>query len=486
MSTTASNLWYLDGVLEDARDSPCGSVAILVSRSKNTKPLIVVVEDDRRQRVLFERWLEKADYATEGFENGESCLSGLRELLADAVVLDLQMPGMGGQKTLERLKAHHPQLPVIILTAVADVEQVVTTIKAGAYDYLVKPVDRTKLLTTIRNALEKNQMALRLTQLERTVEGAGYREIIGDSPAMQRVFRALDRAAPSDVTVLIYGESGTGKELVAHALHHHSGWKDGPFVAINCAAIPESLQESELFGHEKGAFTGAVTQNIGRFEQAHHGTLLLDEVAELSPSLQAKLLRVLQERVIRRLGGQRDIPSNFRLVAATHRDLDEEVKAGRFREDLFFRIAVFDLNLPPLRDRKEDIPALVAKFLSDLGADGHVSRVSPEAMEVFMAHRWPGNVRELENALQRAVVVANDGVIRPDDLPARILTPKDGEPASRERTEIRAAPLLDHVEKRTIEEALDRTGGNLAGAARQLGIARATLYRKLKKYGLRS
>jgi DNA-binding NtrC family response regulator len=377
-----------------------------------------------------------------------------------------------------------------------------------AYDYLVKPIDRTKLVTTIRNAVEKSDMEVRLVQLQREAEGQGYPNIVGEAPPMRELFRQLDRVAPSDVSVLIHGKSGTGKELVARALHANSGWREGPFVALNCAAIPETLQESELFGHEMGAFTGATSRKMGRFEEAHQGTLFLDEVAELSLSLQAKLLRVLQERVLRRLGGDGDIPSNFRLLAATHRDLAQEVKEGRFREDLFFRIAVFDLDVPSLSERKGDIPLLVEKFVSDFGG-GRPIEMAPETMDILMGYDWPGNIRELQNAIQRAVVAGDLEFLRPADLPPRIIEqasaanrvsppavqgsesqnsqpqPSTTVPPSAGMT---ASPAkirsLTELEKEAIEEAWRVTDGNLSEMARQLGLGRTTLYRKIKKYGI--
>ena len=478
---------------------------------------ILIVDDDPDLCVLVRHWLEGDGYAVEVFHDGESCLAGLARSLPDCICLDLEMPGLSGLETLERIKATHPRLPVVVLTATSEVETVVSTMQAGARDYLVKPIDRTKLLTTLKLAVEHHRMSMRLAQLEREAEGRpGYGRLLGDSPAMKALFRQMDRVAPSDITVLIRGDSGTGKELVAQALHDNGGRRQGAFVPVNCAAIPENLEESEFFGHEKGAFTGAAGRRIGTIEQAHRGTLFLDEVGELSAALQAKLLRVLQERRFQRVGGSSEIGSDFRLITATHRDLEEEVRRGRFREDLFFRVAVFELEIPPLRDRGDDVQLLADNFLDDFTRreTRPRPRLSPEARRVLAAHPWPGNGRELQNAIERAALVARDGLIRSRDLPRRVLRGPDGEPVGRpgaappaeegppeggpqeaatdepagRRATGRTAQgykTLEEIERDAIAEALERSGGNLSEAVRQLGIGRTTLYRKLKRYGLR-
>lgn len=476
----------------------------------------MVVDDDPNQRILYSRWLERDGFQVEGFKDGESFLDGLTQLLPDAICLDLHMPGIDGLETLERVRAHNPNIPVVILTADFDTDQVVAAMRAGAHDYQVKPIERTRLVTTVRNAVEKGRLKIQVSSLEREAAGRGYSEIVGESPQMMRLFRQMDRIAASDINVLIHGESGTGKELVASGLHNRSGWSQGPFVAVNCAAIPESLQESEFFGHEKGAFTGATERRIGRFEEAGGGTLFLDEVAELDAKLQAKLLRVLQEHVVRRVGGQDDIRSEFRLIAATHRQLSEEVRAGRFREDLFYRLAVFELEIPPLRDRDGDLRILAGHFLGEQrGPEGQEFQLSEDAARALEEHSWPGNVRELENALQRAAVMTQDAVIRPDDLPSTLGsqphmapplpadTPTTGpeEPGQQEDlvnsqthfetdhgrpggTPAESTLTLEDLERKAIETALSRGGSNLSKVARELGIGRTTLYRKLKKYGL--
>jgi DNA-binding NtrC family response regulator len=308
--------------------------------------LVFIVDDDPTLRTLVERWLQLAGFESSTFSDGDSCLQALTEELPAVILLDVNMPGMDGMEVLERIRTHNPLVPVIMLTADDAVESVVKAMKMGAWDYLAKPLDRTKLLTTLRNAEERYQLNGRVAQLEREVQGRGYAGIVGTSAPMQHIFRQLDRLSRSDVSVLIHGESGTGKELVARALHTSGTRSKGPFVAVNSAAIPESLMESELFGHEKGSFTGALNRRIGRFEEANNGTIFLDEIGELSPAVQAKLLRVLQERKFQRVGGSALISTDFRLVTATHRNLANDVEAGTFRQDLYFRLAVFDLEIP--------------------------------------------------------------------------------------------------------------------------------------------
>ncbi|MEM1414654.1 MAG: sigma-54 dependent transcriptional regulator [Myxococcota bacterium] len=452
--------------------------------------LVLLVEDEADIRALTTRWLEGQAFDVEPVASAEEAFEALAHVLPDVVCLDLGLPGMSGMEALERLRRTHPRIPVVILTADREVDSVVGAMQAGAYEYLAKPLDKTKLLTVVGNASEKHRLELRVARLEREVTPAdGYGAMIGRSRVMKSVFREIDRVAASDVTVLIRGESGTGKELVAQALHDEGGRAKGPFVAINCAAIPENLQESELFGHERGAFTGALQRRRGRFEQAHGGTLFLDEVAELSPALQAKLLRVLQQRSFHRVGGSEEIHVDFRLVAASHRSLADEVASGRFREDLFFRLAVFELDLPPLRERGDDVFLIAQHLLTRMELDSLPS-LSDAVRGVFRGYGWPGNVRELENALRRAAVVCREGVIQPDDLPRRILEDAGPEapppPSAAEPAPAAERPMsMDELEKRALVDALERADGNVAEVVRQLGIGRTTVYRKLKKYGLR-
>lgn len=475
----------------------------LPNESKGT---VLVVDDDHSFRVLLQRWLTNAGYTTELFADGESCLAALGQLIPAAVCLDLSLPGSGGLAVLETLRAHQPLLPVIILTADSTVNSAVAAMQLGAYDYLVKPIDRTKLLTTIKNAVERYQMALRLAQLERENSVQPFPGLIGNSAALREMLRQITRVAASDITVLVHGESGTGKELVAKSIHSFSGRNRGPFVPLNCAAIPESLQESELFGHEKGAFTGAVSRRIGKFEQADQGTLFLDEVAELSLALQAKLLRVLQERSFTRLGGSVETRSDFRLVAASHKNLAEEVKAGRFREDLFFRLAVFELDVPPLRHRSGDIPMLAQHFLNEFTGTS-ATRLSAEAAQLLERYDWPGNIRELQNYMHRASVTASGETVEVRDLPARVretqtnieskiaglpelvaadlTVESEPIPTPQPATETLPPTLnLAALERWAIEESIRRNSGRLSKVVAELGIGRTTLYRRMKEYNL--
>jgi two-component system NtrC family response regulator len=451
----------------------------------DTECLIFLVDDDPRLTALVERWLIKAGYEVNVLPDGESCLEALTEELPSAVCLDLGLPGLSGMQTLEQIRARNPFLPVLVLTGDGAVDSVVRAMKLGAYDYLTKPIDETKLLTTLKNATEHHRLSIRVSQLEREAEGRGYPGIVGVSPAMRKIFRQLDRLAVSDITILIHGESGTGKELIARAVHEASGRKQGPFVPVNSAAIPESLMESELFGHERGAFTGASNRRIGRFEEANHGSLFLDEIGELSASVQAKLLRVLQERSFQRLGGSATLSSDFRLVSATHRNLAEDVKAGRFREDLYFRLAVFELEIPPLRERKEDIPLLAELFvLQHAGSLGSTADViSAGAMQALCEYAWPGNVRELQNVIQRALVVAEGQQVVEKDLPERLLG-QNTSLASPSLEPTGAVDTLEDASRKLLVNALTKHAGNASAAMRELNVGRTRFYRMLKKFGL--
>jgi DNA-binding NtrC family response regulator len=451
-------------------------------------PLVLLVEDEPDSRALLERWLTLDGFEAKSFADAESAIEALSRTLPSAVCLDLELPGMNGLDALGQIRKHNPELPVVILTADRDAETAMQAIRSGAHDYLSKPIDRARLTTTLANATAQYQMQLRIRQLERESAGEKFGGMLGESEAVVGLCRDLYRVAASDVTVLIRGESGTGKELVANGIHSESKRSSAPFVAINCAAIPESLQESEFFGHEKGAFTGANARRVGRFEQANGGTLFLDEIAELSHPLQAKLLRALQERSFRRVGGSTTIHSDFRLIAASHRDLRQEVEAGNFREDLYYRIAVFEVEVPPLRERTGDVVILANAFVSRF-AEGRSVKLDAEALTFMSEYEWPGNVRELQNAIQRALVLCRDDVIRLTDLPPRVQgTSHAREPNSKPPAGLVAeAPgTLEDIERRTLEGALRRANGNVAEVVRELGIGRTTVYRKLKKYGLRS
>jgi DNA-binding NtrC family response regulator len=435
-----------------------------------------VVDDEPAVRELVRYLVSAAGYRVDTFASGAEVLASVAPL-PDAVLLDLMMPEVDGVTALKELKRRSPGLPVLILTALNDVRQAVEVTKLGAFDYLVKPFDQALLLLTLRRALASR--APGAGDARRGGPGTGLQQIVGSSPAMRRVYEQVGRIAESDITVFISGESGTGKELVARAIHSGSRRSAGPWVDVNCAAIPEGLQESELFGHERGAFTGAVSSHPGRFEQAQGGTIFLDEVGEMSPSAQARLLRVLQERSLQRVGGTRRVELDVRVISASNRDLTQLTGAGTFRQDLYYRLVVFPIHLAPLRDRREDIPLLVSHFLDKHARDAGrvVDRVDEAAMERLCAFDWPGNVRELENVVHRALLVSSGPALGVADLPPELHS-RPPRPAA-------AADSLEEVERRAIRDALASCGGNLSEAARRLGIGRSTLYRKLDLYGLR-
>jgi len=445
-----------------------------------TTGTVWVVDDDAAIRELLGYMLERAGFAVEAFASGADVLA-VAGRVPDAVLLDLMMPEVDGVEVLKELKRRMPELPVVILTAVNDVSRAVEVTKLGAFDYLVKPVDERRLLSVLRHAVSVRRLEREVERLRGELgERFHLRRIVGSSAAMRRVYDQIERVKDSDISVFISGESGTGKELVARAIHYGSRRASGPFVDVNCAAIPESLQESELFGHEKGAFTGAVAAYAGRFEQAQGGTIFLDEVGEMSPSTQARLLRVLQERTLQRIGGTRRIELDVRVISASNTDLEEAVREGRFRQDLYYRLVVFPIQLPPLRERREDIPLLVEHFLEKHAADAgrRVRRVHPDALRRLLAHDWPGNVRELENVIHRALLVCDGEEIAPDDLP-----PELGRLATAPAAE--EVPMsLEELERWAIERAVAACGGNLSEAARRLGIGRSTLYRKMQQYGI--
>ncbi len=453
---------------------------------------IVLADDDRVQTRLLARWLEKEGHEVTCVENGRACLDVIHERLADVVLLDLHMPGLDGMQTMERLKTIAPHLPIVMLTSEQSVEAVVQAMQLGAYDYLTKPIDRLKLVTILKNAARAHELAVHQITLTRSAgDGSGFPGLISEADAMRPVFRQMDRLASCDITVLIHGESGTGKELVANGIHSRSGRAPhGAFVPVNCAAIPASLQESQLFGHEKGAFTGADRRHVGYFEQADGGTLFLDEVAELSAELQAALLRVLQERRVRRVGAASEIDVDVRVIAASHKRLADEVAQGRFREDLYYRLAVFEVELPPLRDRSEDIPLLMRHFLDSLCAEQ--GRPAPEfddaAARALVTYTWPGNVRELRNAMKRALVMADD-TLDLEHLPRAIRDaydePEDASASASASFNFAGGIIpMAELERRAILHAYDYTGNNATKASKLLGISRATLYRRLGQYGV--
>ncbi len=450
---------------------------------------ILIVDDEKNYLLVLSAVLEEEGYEVLTAVSGAEALEVLASSEPDLVLTDMKMPGMDGIELLERIKARDPDLPVIMMTAHGTVDKAVEAMQKGAYTYLLKPFDNERLILYVRKAISLFQVIQENRRLRRAMQSQ-YRfgQLIGKSRSMQAVFDTVEKVAPSGATVLIEGESGTGKELVAKAIHFNSPRRDKPFVAVSCSALAETLLESELFGHEKGAFTGAVATRKGRFELAHGGTLFLDEIGELSAGLQVKLLRVLQERSFERVGGTRPITVDIRLIAATNRNLKEEVARGRFREDLFFRLNVVHIVLPPLRERREDIRLLVNHFLEKYAAERKsgvpVKGLSPEVERLFYEYDWPGNVRELENVIERVMVLCPREIVTPADLPAdfaqssanllQLGIPKDA----------RLYETLEAVEKAMIERALRLCHNVQAHAAELLGITRSGLNQKIRRYGL--
>ncbi|MCA9754776.1 MAG: sigma-54-dependent Fis family transcriptional regulator [Candidatus Eisenbacteria bacterium] len=445
---------------------------------KKTAGTVLIVEDDDAMRMLLDEQLTEAGYrvftAVEGAE-------GLEQVLrhsVDVVVTDLKMPGMKGDELLEAIRSRDPELPVVVITAFGSIESAVETMKAGAYHYVAKPFRMNQLLVTVGNALRERRLRQELQDLK-SIMGKGRWGIVAESVSMRRVLDLVSRAAASDSPILIQGESGTGKELIARAFHAESPRANGPFVALNCSAIPEALLESQLFGHRKGAFTDAREDHRGLFQEAEGGTLFLDEIGDMALPLQAKLLRALQEREVRPIGASATIRVNVRILAATHQDLDQWVKEGRFRSDLFYRLNVITVKIPPLRDRPEDLVPLIAHFLDKHGRrlDRPGWTVASDTLELFKHHSWPGNVRELENVIERGLILGRDQRITPDDLPESV----------HDRAPLRAdaghssRPIAE-VEKEHIVRTLRAVRGNKAAAARILGFDRKTLYRKLEQY----
>ena len=440
---------------------------------------VLVVDDDQAVREALGRTLEKLGFDVVVAADGQEGLERLREGGVHILLADLKMPKLSGQELLKAAKAITPDVEVIVITGHGTVEDAVEAMKGGAYDFITKPFKRVQLEKTIKKAAEKQALVLQNRALQRRLDAlqeAG--KIIGSSPAMLRTLDLVNQVAPSTATVLIQGESGTGKELIANAIHHGSARRDRPFIKVNCAALPETLLESEVFGYERGAFTGAVARKEGRFELADGGTLFMDEIGDLSPATQAKLLRVLQEGEFERLGGIRTLKVDVRLVAATNADLTALVREKRFREDLFYRLNVITIQIPPLRERREDIPLLAQHFLRRFAAKNAkaISGFTEEALDLLQTYAWPGNVRELENVIERAVVLSRSSMISPADFPETLV---GSEQAARHLVISIGTPLED-VEDRLIEETLRYTKGDKTIAAKLLGIATRTIYRRLK------
>ncbi|ORJ48148.1 two-component system response regulator [Kluyvera intermedia] len=436
---------------------------------------ILVVDDDISHCTILQVLLQGWGYRVESAHNGMQALEQVRQHVFDLVLCDIRMAEMDGIETLKEIKTLNPSIPVLIMTAYSSVDTAVEALKSGALDYLIKPLDFDKLQQTLSQALAHT----RLSESPVADTPAAQFGMVGDSPAMRTLLNNIALVAPSDATVLIHGESGTGKELVARALHASSGRSHRPLITLNCAALNESLLESELFGHEKGAFTGADKRREGRFVEADGGTLFLDEIGDISPLMQVRLLRAIQEREVQRVGSNQTLSVDVRLIAATHRQLAEEVSAGRFRQDLYYRLNVVTIDMPPLRQRREDIPPLARYFLQRYAERNRktVLGFTPQAMDMLIHYEWPGNIRELENAVERAVVLLTGEYISERELPLAIVgTPVSGRPLDGNLIQ----PLVE-VEKEAILAALEKTGGNKTEAARQLGITRKTLLAKLSR-----
>lgn len=442
------------------------------------QPRILIVDDEQIVRESLTNWLKEESYQVEAAENGTLALEKIRQSPFQVVLLDLKMPGMDGIQVLTELKKDFPDIEVIIMTAYGSVNTAVEAIKAGAYDYIVKPFDPEEVALLIKKILEHKNLILENILLRQQLEERyEFEDLIGKGAAMQQVFELIRNVAPTQATVLITGESGTGKELVAKAIHAISPRRFEPFIALSCGALPDTLLESELFGYEKGAFTGAAHTKKGRFEMADGGTLFLDEVGEISLKTQIDLLRVLQEKAFRRLGGTELIKVDVRIVSATNRDLAQAITQGIFRPDLFYRLNVVGLHLPPLRERREDIPLLAKHFLRRYAIEINkkIERLAPAALELLMEYNWPGNVRELENAIERAVVISPGHELTAKDF--TFLQPGSGllnEPSARN---------LQELEKQHIRRILEENHWNISKTAVDLGIDRVTLYNKIKKYG---
>lgn len=449
---------------------------------------ILVVDDDDAHRSMLRTMLRSWGFTVEEATDGDEAVDLVRERAFDAVLSDVRMARMDGIHALKAMLEYNPALPVVLMTAYSSVETAVDALRIGAYDYLVKPLDFDLLRETLEQAIERSQHSVENRELRRQLtESASSQDIVGRSDALKRMLGFIETVAPTEATVLITGESGTGKELVARALHSSSARADKPLVTVNCAALTETLLESELFGHEKGAFTGADRRREGRFVQANGGTLFLDEIGEMPLQLQAKLLRALQQGEIQRVGSDVPIHVDVRVIAATNRNLLREAQEKRFREDLFFRLNVISIEVPALRQRGDDIPLLAAYFLQRFAERNRksIKGFSPQALDSMRRYQWPGNVRELENAVERAVILCCGDLVTPAELPDTVAhAPEPPEVPEQQDAISLAGMALEDVERLAIEDTMRQTGDNKSEAARRLGITRATLHNKLRKYGL--
>ena len=454
---------------------------------------VLVADDELNMRRVLEAILRREGYDVVTAANGTEALGGMSANI-HTVITDLKMPGLDGMGLLKRLSVDYPDVPVVMITAHGSVENAVEAVKLGAFDYLEKPFEQEQIRQVVAKAISTYALSRKDARPEEPSERGRFR-LVGQSPAIRQIYGVVEKVANTPSTVLISGESGTGKELIARALHENSNRHAGPFIKINCAAIPKTLMESELFGYDKGAFTGAVGAKPGRFELAHGGTLFLDEIGEIPVEMQVKLLRVLQESEFERVGGIKTIKVDVRLVTATNRDLLEEIAAGNFREDLFYRLNVVPIQIPPLRERREDIPLLAEHFIAKFNErlKKQIVSISPEAVAELVGYNWPGNIRELENLMERTILFCEDPEIRVSDLPPEIV---GAAPASAATVEGEPRPAggslkeavraeTERVERELIQRALDATGGNVTQAARKLKISRKSLQTKMKELGLR-
>ncbi len=483
----------------------------MVASSETEKKRILIADDEINIRRVLEAILRRDGYDVVTAANGNEALANMSHEI-HTVITDLKMPGLDGMGLLRRLSAEYPDVPVVMITAHGSVENAVEAVKLGAFDYLEKPFDQEQISQIVSKAMRTHVLARRDARPEDAASRGRFR-LVGESPAIRQIYAVVEKVADTPSTVLITGESGTGKELVARALHDNSSRHSGPFIKINCAAIPKTLMESELFGYEKGAFTGAVGSKPGRFELAHGGTLFLDEIGEIPTEMQVKLLRVLQESEFERVGGIKTIKVDVRLLTATNRDLAAEIGTGSFREDLFYRLNVVPIHLPALRERRQDIPLLVDHFIARFNErlKKQITGIEPEAVERLVAHNWPGNIRELENVVERTILFCEGPHIAVDDLPPEISgLPSSASSASLPEITAPAAPApapaasavppvgeevgslkeavraeTERVERELIQRALDETGGNVTQAARKLQISRKSLQTKMKELGLR-
>jgi two-component system response regulator HydG len=449
------------------------------------KPKILVVDDEPSHRRMIEAVLDAEGYEIKQADNGQAAIEAVEDRFYDLVIMDIRMPKVGGIEALKKIKEISPGIPIILMTAYASVGTAVEALKSNAYDYLTKPLDIEELKILVAKALRFRQLEQENVYLkERLNDRFDFSKILGRSPAMNSLFETMALVAPSEATLLIEGESGTGKELIANAIHQNSPRSERPLIKVNCAALPETLLESELFGHEKGAFTGAIARRQGRFQLAHKSSIFLDEIGEMAPTTQAKILRVLQEREFEPVGSTQTIKVDTRIIAATNKNLKDEIDQGHFREDLYYRINVVVLRVPSLGERREDIPLLADFFLKQYAKKNRrsIHGFTPRAVDLLMRHDWPGNVRELENVVERAVIMSRGDMITPLEFPEIIKELDIDGQAS--RVDLTPGRSLKEIEKDMILRTLDETGGNRTHAAKLLGISRRTLQLKLKEYGI--